>query len=86
MRRFSLYLRNGVYYAQLYNPKSGSYLYGRSTGKANRDEAAGIATDWLKNGIPVPKTKQKRSIEPPRVHRRPFYLSPAPTARTSCSV
>jgi hypothetical protein len=45
MRRFSLYLRNGVYYAQLYNPKSGSYLYGRSTGKANRDEAAGIATD-----------------------------------------
>lgn len=63
MRRFSLYLRNGVYYAQLYNPKSGTYMYGRSTGKSNRDEASGIATDWLKNGIPVPKTKQKRSIE-----------------------
>jgi|GEM_PF-3082873 len=63
MRRFSLYLRKGVYYAQLYNPKSGMYMHGHSTGIANRDEAAGIATDWLKNGIPVPKKREKRSIE-----------------------
>jgi len=63
MRRFSLYLRNGIYYAQLYNPKTRSYMNGRSTGKANRDEAAGIATDWLKNGIPAPITKVKHSAE-----------------------
>lgn len=63
MRRFSLFVRNGVYYAQLYNQKKGSYMTGRSTGKTSRDEAAGVATDWLKNGIPGSKTEEKRSIE-----------------------
>jgi len=38
-------------------------MYGRSTGKVSRDEAAGVATDWLKNGIPVPKTRVKRPLE-----------------------
>jgi integrase len=63
MRRFSLFLRKGIYYAQLYNPQTKTYMTGRSTGKANRDEAAGVATDWLKSGIPAPKTKEKQSVE-----------------------
>jgi hypothetical protein len=49
MRRFNPYLRNGVYYARLYNPKTGEFLTAKSTGKVDRDEAAGITADWLKN-------------------------------------
>ncbi|MCE1207923.1 MAG: site-specific integrase [Spirochaetia bacterium] len=63
MRRFSLYLRNGVYYAQLFNSKTGTYMSARSTGKKNRDEAAGVATHWIKNGIPQPKALEGKSLE-----------------------
>jgi integrase len=63
MRRFKLFLRNDVYYAQLFNPQTGTYLTAKSTGKANRDEAAGVVSDWLKNGLPDKKLEGKRSVE-----------------------
>jgi len=52
MRRFSLFKRNGIYYIRLYNTKTGKYLTAKSSGKTDRDEAAVVAVDWLKNGIP----------------------------------
>lgn len=55
MRRFSLFLHKGIYYAQLFNPATGEFMTDRSTGKRNRDEAAGIVTDWLSNGLPKKK-------------------------------
>lgn len=63
MRRFKMFLRNGVYYAQLFNPQTSTYLTAKSTGKGNRDEAAAIVADWLRNGIPDRKSEGKRSVE-----------------------
>jgi len=61
MRRFSLFKRNGIYYIRLYNTKTGKYLTAKSSGKTDRDEAAVVAVDWLKNGIPekVAETSRK---------------------------
>lgn len=64
MRRFSLFERNGIFYAQLFNPKTGKFMSGKSTGKRNRDEAAGVAADWLKNGRPTnTKRESKRPVD-----------------------
>ncbi|VBB39876.1 Integrase domain protein SAM domain protein [uncultured Spirochaetota bacterium] len=63
MRRFKIFLRSGVYYAQLFNPQTSTYLTAKSTGKVNRDEATAIVADWLRNGIPDKKGDGKRSVE-----------------------
>lgn len=63
MRRFKLFLRNGFFYGQLYNPQTGTYLTAKSTGRQRRDEAAGVVSDWLKNGIPDKKIDGKRPAE-----------------------
>jgi integrase len=51
-RRFYLYPRkSGFYFAEIYSP-SGERICIRSTGTKNRDDAAGIAAGWVKDGIP----------------------------------
>ncbi|HWR10340.1 MAG TPA: hypothetical protein VN445_00820 [Rectinemataceae bacterium] len=50
-KQFSLQLRNGTYYAQLFNPITWKYSSPRSTRTSDYGEANGIALDWLKNGL-----------------------------------
>jgi len=52
VRRFSLYRRGKIFYCQFYNPKTGKYLSGRSTGQTNRNAAILVVYDWEQNGIP----------------------------------
>jgi integrase len=52
VRRFSLYRRGKIFYCQFYNPKTGKYLPGRSTGQTNRDAAILVVYEWEHNGIP----------------------------------
>jgi integrase len=63
MRRFSLYPRRKIFYVQFYNPTTRRYTRGRSTGQTNRDAAAAMAAEWLRNGIPEPRTRQRRAID-----------------------
>ncbi len=53
-RRFSLYRRGRIWYARLFNPATGKFVHGRSTGETNRNAAAGAAMRWLEEGIPGP--------------------------------
>lgn len=52
MRRFSLYRRGKIYYCQFYNPKTGKYLSGRSTGQKSRNAATLVVYEWEQNGLP----------------------------------
>ena len=52
LRRFSLYRRGKVYYCQFYNPKTGKYISGRSTGQTNRNAATLVVYEWERNGVP----------------------------------
>jgi len=63
MRRFSLHQRNGIFYAQLYNPQTGTYMSARSTGTTVRDEAIATVTDWLRDGIPVGHNSEHSAIQ-----------------------
>ncbi len=60
MRRFSLYKRGRIWYAQIYNPTTRKYLSGRPTGESDRRAAEHVADDWLRDGIPEPGGKQRR--------------------------
>ena len=51
-------------------------------GEQRRTYPAGLKRDALE----MLKTSGKSTAEPPRVYRRPVYVSPAPKAKTSCSV
>ncbi|GAB6276042.1 MAG: hypothetical protein SAMD01599839_05820 [Rectinema sp.] len=62
MRRFSLYQRQKIYYAQFFNPETKKYLPGKSTGKTVRDEALLVVNDWLQNGIPNASGKKARPV------------------------
>jgi hypothetical protein len=62
MRRFSLYRRGRVWYAQIFNPLTRKYLPGRPTGESDRRAAEHVADDWLRDGIPEPRGKQRRPI------------------------
>jgi integrase len=62
MRRFSLYPRRKVFYVQFYNPATRRYTRGRSTGQTNRDAAAAVAAEWLRNGIPEPAAGRRRAL------------------------
>jgi len=52
VRRFSLYRRGKIFYCQFYNPETGKYLSGRSTGETNRNAATLAVYEWEQNGIP----------------------------------
>ncbi|MDP2791564.1 MAG: tyrosine-type recombinase/integrase, partial [Rectinemataceae bacterium] len=58
---FSLQLRKGTYYSQLFNPTTRKYSSPRSTRTSDYSEACGIAYDWLKNGLP--KSRRGRYSE-----------------------
>jgi hypothetical protein len=62
MRRFSLYKRGRIWYAQVFNPATKKYLTGMPTGESDCRAAEHVVDDWLRDGIPEPGGK----------HRRPF--------------
>lgn len=65
MRRFSLYKRksNGMYYAQIKNPDTGTYLPAKSTGTRIESEARHIVEEWLESGIPTEHTKAREPLK-----------------------
>jgi len=63
MRRFSLYKRGRIWYAQIFNPATRKYLPGRPTGETDRRAAEYVADDWLRDGIPEPGSKRRRPID-----------------------
>jgi integrase len=63
-RRYYLHTRhNGIFYAELVDPRTGIRLTAHSTGTKNRDEAMLTIAEWLKFGLPSSRQKQPRSIE-----------------------
>jgi len=53
---FSLYVRNGVYYARLWDENEKTYTIARSTKTTNRDEARDIANEMIRAGQLKKKT------------------------------
>lgn len=51
MRRFSIYLRDKVYYVKFWNSEIKDYDYGISTGKRSKNEALLKVNEWLKYGF-----------------------------------
>ena len=62
MRRFYLYKRGRIWYAQVFNPATKKYLTGRPTGESGRRAAEHVVDDWLRDGIPEPGCKHRRPI------------------------
>lgn len=64
MRRkpFQLSARHGIYYVQFID-SHGNRLHARSTGQRDRDAAAAIAGQWLKDGVPAPYSEKRRPVE-----------------------
>ena len=60
MRRFSLYKRGRIWYAQIFNPTTKKYLPGKPTGESDRRAAEHVVDDWLREGIPEPGGKHRR--------------------------
>ncbi|WP_010252918.1 tyrosine-type recombinase/integrase [Treponema primitia] len=65
MRRFYLFPgKSGNYFAQIMDLNTGTVVVTRSTRTTNRDEAAIIAGEWLKNGFPVARVQAyRRTVE-----------------------
>ena len=64
MRRYYLHTRhNGIIYAELIDPETGTKLSARSTRTKSRDEALLIVAEWLKSGIPTGKAQKPRTLE-----------------------
>jgi len=64
MRRYYLHTRhNGVIYAELVDPQTGTKLNARSTGTKDRDEALLKIAEWLKSGIPTGRIRKPRTLE-----------------------
>ena len=64
MRRFSLYKRGRIWYAQVFNPATKKYLPSKPTGESDRRAAEHVVDDWLRDGIPEPGGKNRRpSVE-----------------------
>lgn len=61
-RRFDLFLRGAIWYAQLVDPETGCRLTARSTGQKDEAEARLVVGGWLANGLPPTRTKAKRSL------------------------
>ena len=60
MRRFSLYKRGRIWYAQVYNPATKKYLPSKLTGESDRRAAEHVVDDWLRDGIPESGGKNRR--------------------------
>ena len=60
MRRFSLYKRGRIWYAQVFNPATKKYLPSKPTGESDRRAAEHVVDDWLRDGIPEPGGKNRR--------------------------
>jgi len=58
--RFSMYLRNGIWYVQFYNQSTRKYLPARSTRESSRSAALLVIAEWLKNGVPEPRRGVRR--------------------------
>jgi len=52
MRRFYLFKRGRIFYAQVLNPVTNKLCTARSTGQSNKENAQIVVADWLANGIP----------------------------------
>jgi hypothetical protein len=52
MRRFSLYKRGRIWYAQFYNPSTKRYADAKSTGESVRSAAISVVERWDREGIP----------------------------------
>ena len=52
MRRFSLYRRGRIWYAQFYNPSIKRYADAKSTGESVRSAAVSVVERWDREGIP----------------------------------
>ena len=63
MRRFSLYRRGKIWYAQLFNPKTRRYTGGRSTGESSRNEASLVVAGCLFGGVPEPWSNTRRAAQ-----------------------
>ena len=64
-RGFYLYLKNGIYLAELIDPITGLRVAYRSTGTKNRDEAVALVSGWLRDGIPNRKKGRSRIFNKP---------------------
>jgi integrase len=62
MRRFYLHKRGKVFYAELIDPQTGRKLPARSTGTPDHDGAVLIVADWLKNGLPAGRGRERRPL------------------------
>jgi hypothetical protein len=62
MRRFSLYKRGRIWYAQLSNPATGKCLSVRPTGESDRRAAEHVADDWARDGLPALDGNTRRPI------------------------
>ncbi|MDR1250020.1 MAG: tyrosine-type recombinase/integrase [Treponema sp.] len=62
MRRYYLFRRKGIYYAELVTQR-GVKLSPKSTKTRNRDEAVEIALGWLKNGVPTGLAGKPKPVE-----------------------
>jgi integrase len=62
MRQYYFYRRKGIYYAELVT-ETGYRLPAKSTKTRNRDEAAMIVGDWIRNGLPTRENHAPRLAE-----------------------
>jgi hypothetical protein len=62
MRRYYLFRRKGVYYAEIVT-QTGIKLSPKSTKTRNRDEAVETVTSWLANGIPSGPAGKPKPVE-----------------------
>ena len=51
MRRFSLYCRNGIFYARFWDPSTKSYTSAKSTGERTKKGAQAIVAYWDRFGF-----------------------------------
>jgi integrase len=63
MRQFTVFSRQGIFYAQLVDPNTGDRLVPRSTGTKNKKDAMLVVAEWLKSGIPTGRKRKTRPLE-----------------------
>jgi hypothetical protein len=61
--RFSLFRRGSVCYTQSYNRAPRKYLPARSTRESHRSAALLVVSEWLRDGVPVPRRGVRRLPE-----------------------
>jgi integrase len=66
-RSFYVYPKNGIYHAQIVDPKTGITICYRTTGLKNRDEAMLMVAGWLRDGIPARRKGRPQIYQKPEV-------------------